>query len=54
MGSYFPDQGLNLRPQQCKCQVLSSGLPENSLSSYKDTSHAGVKIHLRPGWLHLN
>ena len=30
-GSYFPDQGLNLCPQQWKCSVLNIGPPGNSL-----------------------
>ena len=32
MGSKFPNQGSNLGPQQRKCQVLTTGSPENSPS----------------------
>ena len=30
VGSKFPNQGSNLGPQQRKCQVLTTGSPENS------------------------
>ena len=32
VGSKFPNQGSNLGPQQRKCQVLTTGSPENSPS----------------------
>ena len=36
-GSYFPDQGLNLGPQQWKSRVLTTGLPGNSQGKINST-----------------
>ena len=45
-GSYFPNQGLNLCPQQWKCEVLTTGPPGNShIGSLEKLLNKGILFY---------
>ena len=54
-GSYFPNQGLNLGPQQWKSRVLTTGLPGNVLHIHFRINYSVfTKKFLLGFWLELH